>query len=195
MLAKNTLVRYNQIAAKQPPGPEPPAPLTKQNACTWHKPHAQPHARSERFVASRKKNQTPSWRYNKHGQLIPAAPAQPKKQRSLEALERQRALAQSRADTAEPDRRSSQSRIAALDSLEAARLLADLRTFARQPQPADLILPLVDWLATQHPGLRRRFVELTEYEAKHEQNERLKRLMKKTAELVEAGRPNRKQAA
>ena len=189
MLAKNTLVRYNQIAAKQPPGPEPPAPLTKQNACTWHKPHAQPHARTERTVIPQKISNRP-WRYNKNGQLLPPLPPQPRKERP--APKPRKAADPERL---EAERRSSQSRIAELDSLEAARLLADLRTFARQPQPADLILPLVDWLATQHPGLRRRFVELTEYEAKHEQNERLKRLMKKTAELVEAGRPNRKKAA
>lgn len=139
---------------------------------------------------ARQETRTRPWRYNKNGQLLPPLPPQPRKPRP--PVKPRKPADPGRL---EAERRSSQSRIAELDSREAARLLADLRTFAEQPQPAALILPLVDWLATQRPNLRRRFVELTEYEAKHEQNERLKRLMNKTAELVEAGRPNRKKAA
>lgn len=130
------------------------------------------------------------WRYNKNGQLLPPLPPQPRKERP--APEPRKA-----ADPVklEATRRSTQSRIAGLDSLEANQTLTLLREIARQPAPAEALLALVDWLATQRPGLRRRFVELTQYEAKHEQNERLKGLMNKTAELVEAGRTNRKKAA
>lgn len=138
---------------------------------------------------ARQETRTRPWRYSESGQLLPPLPPQPRKPRPpVKPLKTKSAAA-------ELNRRSSQSRIAELDSREASQTLTLLKAAAEQPQPADLILPLVDWLATQRPGLRRRFVELTEYEAKHEQNERLKRLMKKTAELVEAGRPNRKKAA
>ena len=138
-------------------------------------------------------NASRPWRYDKNGQLIPPLPPQPRKARPpLKA----RAIPD--AAKLEAARRSTQSRVAELDTLEARRVLARLVSIDATA-PADerkaQLLELMNYLATQRTSLRNRFVELTRYEARSETNERLAGVMLAAAQMIDDYKRARKVAA
>ena len=138
-------------------------------------------------------NASRPWRYDATGQLIPPLPPQPRK-----ATPARKARAIPDAAKLEAARRSTQSRVAELDTLEAGRALALLKSIDANA-PADerkaQLLELLNYLATQRTSLRNRFVELTRYEARTETNERLAGVMLAAARMIDDYKRARKVAA